>query len=208
VGYTLTGIIREHKFWILYGSGRNGKSTFVETIRKILGEYAQASMAETWLRQQGGRRAEPEIARLPGVRMVTTAEIGEGRVLDETRVKAIVAGDGISTRALYQKTFEFTAQCKLWISTNHAPQIRGTDEGAWRCVCLVPFDERISWDEMDRDLPAKLDAEHAGILAWAVRGCAEWQQVGLDEPDVVRSIKTDEYRTDQDIVGEFLGEEC
>jgi len=91
--------------------GRNGKSTFVETIRKMLGEYAQASVAETWLRQQGGRRAEPEIARLPGVRMVTTAEIGEGRVLDETRVKAIVAGDGISTRALYQATFEFTAQC-------------------------------------------------------------------------------------------------
>ena len=207
VGYSLTGSTREHKFWILHGAGRNGKSTFVETIRRMLGEYAQASVAETWLRQQGGRGADPEIARLPGVRAVTTAEIGEGRTLDEARVKGVVAGDAISTRSLYEKTFDFVPQCKLWISTNHAPQIRGNDDGMWRRVCLVPFDETITWDEMDRDLPAKLDAEREGILAWAVRGCLDWQRIGLDEPEVVRA-KTDEYRTDQDIVGQFLDDEC
>jgi putative DNA primase/helicase len=207
VGYTLTGTNREHRFFLLYGCGRNGKSTFVETILALLGEYAQSSNPETWLRQSGGRGAEPDIARLPGIRMVTTAEIGEGRAMDEPRVKAIVGGDRTTTRDLYRSSFDFSPVCKLWISTNHAPQIRGNDEGMWRRVCMVPFDETIAYEEMDRDLPRKLRAELPGILAWAVRGCIEWQRDGLLEPDVVR-IRTSEYRSDQDVLGQFIDECC
>jgi putative DNA primase/helicase len=207
IGYSLTGSNREHKFFVLHGSGRNGKSTFVETILAMLGDYAQSSNPETWLRQAGGRGAEPDIARLPGIRFVSTAEIGEGRALDEARVKAIVAGDRITTRQLYQPAFDFAPIAKLWISTNHAPKIRGNDEGMWRRVCLIPFDETIGYDEMDRDLPRKLREELPGILAWAVRGCTEWLKRGLEEPDVVRR-RTSEYRTDQDILGQFLSECC
>ena len=207
VGYTLTASTREHLFFVLYGTGRNGKSTFVEAIMAMLGEYAQASNPETWLRQSGGRGAEPDIARLPGVRLVSTAEIGEGRALDEARVKALVAGDTITTRNLYQSAFDFVPACKLWISTNHAPQIKGNDEGMWRRVCLVPFDQTISYDEMDRDLPNKLRNELPGILTWAVQGCLEWQRDGIGMPGVVRA-KTDEYRTDQDVIGQWIDECC
>jgi putative DNA primase/helicase len=208
VGYTLTASVREHKFWLLYGSGRNGKSTLVETIRTMLGEYAQSSTAETWLKQSGSRGAEPELACLVGVRMAATAEIGEGRALDEARVKGIVAGDAIRTRNLYESTIEFTPACKLWISTNHRPQIKSTDEGMWRRVCLIPFDETIGWDEMDRDLPTKLLEEQAGILAWAVNGCLEWQRRGgLDLPDIVVA-RTSEYRDSEDTVGQFIDECC
>jgi len=207
VGYTLTAATTEHLFFLLYGSGRNGKSTFVEALLAVLGEYAQASSPETWLKQMGGRSAEPDIARLPGVRMVSTAEIGEGRALDEARVKAIVAGDTITTRNLYQSAFDFVPTCKLWISTNHAPQIKGNDEGMWRRVCLIPFAETISYDEMDRDLPNKLRAELPGILAWAVQGCIDWQRDGMQIPDVVRA-KTDEYRSDQDVIGQWIDECC
>lgn len=207
VGYTLTASTREHLFFLLYGTGRNGKSTFVEAIMAMLGDYAQASNPETWLKQSGGRGAEPDVARLPGVRMVSTAEIGEGRALDEARVKALVAGDTITTRNLYQASFDFVPACKLWISTNHAPQIKGNDEGMWRRVCLIPFDQTISYDEMDRDLPNKLRAELPGILTWAVQGCVEWQHQGLPMPAIVRA-KTDEYRTDQDVIGQWIEECC
>ena len=207
LGYALVGHNREHKFFILYGVGRNGKSTLVEVIISALGDYAQSSNPETWLRQSGGRGAEPEIARLPGVRMVTAAEITEGRSLDEARVKSIVAGDRTTTRTLYAKPFDFVPVCKLWISTNHAPQIRGGDEGMWRRVCLIPFDEIIELDEMDRDLPRKLREELPGILAWMVRGCLEYQRVGLDEPEIVRA-KTSEYRSDSDVIAQFVDECC
>ena len=207
LGYTLLGDSREHKFFLVFGTGRNGKSTLIEVIQYVLGDYAQSSCSETWLRQRGGRGAEPDIARLPGVRMVCTAEIGENRALDEPRIKAIVAGDRTTTRTLYREPFDFEPKCKLWISTNHAPRISGTDEGMWRRVCLVPFDDYIEDSELDRELQIKLRAEAPGILTWLVQGCINYQRDGLAEPEIVRA-KTTEYRSDSDIIGQFLDESC
>jgi putative DNA primase/helicase len=206
-GYTLLGDVREHRFFLLLGRGRNGKSTLVEIVLHVLGDYAQSSSAETWLRQQSNRGAEPDIARLPGVRMTATAEIGEGRAIDEARIKSIVAGDRTTTRTIYREPFEFSPVCKLWISTNHAPTIKGSDEGMWRRVCLVPFDDYISDDELDRDLSRKLRDEASGILAWMVRGAVAYLRDGLHEPDVVRAA-TSEYRSDSDLVGQYIDQRC
>ncbi len=207
VGYSLTGSTREQCFFVLHGTGRNAKSTFVETLLSMLGEYGQTSNPESWLKQSGGRNAEPDIARLPGVRMVTSAELGEGRAIDEARIKQITGVDRIATRNLYEREFEFLPACKLWISTNHEPTIKGTDDGMWRRVRLVPFAETISYEEMDREMPAKLREDLPGILAWAVQGCLAWQDGGLAMPEIVRAT-TAEYRTEQDIVGQFVDACC
>jgi putative DNA primase/helicase len=209
VGYSLTGDISEHAFFMLHGRGANGKSTFVETILAMLGDYAQASNPETWLRQgHGGRGADPGVARLPGVRMVTTAELGEGRGLDEARVKQIVAGDRTATRGVYQAEFDFLPACKLWISTNHAPQIGGTDDGIWRRMLFLPFTQQFTGADVDRSLGAKLRGELAGILAWAVQGCLEWQHGGGLRPPAAVMQATAEYRADSDVTAQFIAEAC
>jgi len=207
-GYCLTGDMREHVFFVLYGRGANGKSTFVETLQTLLGEYAQSSDPETWLRQSNGHRgASPGIARLRGVRFVAGCEIDDGRALDEARVKQIVAGDRTTARQLYQNEFDFFPVCKLWISTNHPPQIRGTDDGIWRRVILIPFQVQFTGGTCDPQLAAKLRAEFSGILAWAVRGCLEWQNGGLRPPESVRRA-TAAYRAQSDVVGQFVTDEC
>ena len=208
IGYSLTGDISEHNFLLLYGIGANGKSTFVETSLAMFGGYGQSSSSEMWLRQSsGGRGPEPDVARLPGIRMVATAEIGEGRALDETRVKSIVAGDRTTTHAKYCDPFEFIPSCKLWISTNHRPQIRGTDDGIWRRVLLVPFTQQFIGDACDPQLREKLLAELPGVLRWAVLGGLEWQRDGLRPPAAVRSA-TATYRAESDVLAQFLADAC
>lgn len=208
VGYSLTGSTTEHVFFVLHGRGANGKTTIVETLLHLFGDYAQASNPETWLRQASGTRgADPGLARLPGVRMVATSEISEGRRLDESRVKSIVSGDRTACRQLYCPEFVFTPIAKLWFSTNYVPEIRGTDDGIWRRVLLIPFTQQFTGVDADPHLGEKLRAELPGILAWAVRGCMEWQRVGLAPPERVRRATSD-YRLASDVVGRFVADEC
>lgn len=204
-GYCLTGDTREHVLAVLHGAGCNGKSTFIATLRRLLGAHAVAAAFETFMRQRD-RGPRNDLARLHRARLVTAAESGEGRRLDEATVKEITGGDAIAARFLYGEHFEFTPQFKLLLVTNHRPKVDGDDDAIWRRLRLVPFEQSFEGRE-DRGLVDKLEAELPGILAWAVGGCLEWQRDGLGTAGAVTRA-TAEYRQDEDVLGAFLEERC
>jgi len=206
-GYSLTGSTKEQVLFFLHGSGANGKSTFLEILRALGGDLSQQADFATLLerRDVGGPRSD--LARLMGARIVTASEAAESRRLDETLVKSLTGGDTVSARRLYAEAIEFRPQLKLWMSSNDKPHIRGTDEGIWRRVRLVPFTVYIPPEERNDDLEEELRAELPGILAWAVRGCLDWQRDGLGEPDAVHEA-TQNYRDEEDAIGQFIAERC
>lgn len=173
LGYALTGSVREQCVFLWHGGGRNGKATVLEALRHALGDYAAETPAETITARNGGG-VPSDVARLAGARFVTARETEEGQRLAESLVKQLSGWDTVTARFLFHEWFEFTPVLKLFLATNHLPQVRGTDEGLWRRIHLVPWDQTLSPGEVDKDLPEKLRAESAGILAWAVRGCLEW----------------------------------
>jgi putative DNA primase/helicase len=205
-GYALTGSTREQVLFMLYGTGANGKSTFLETLRAMLGDYAQHSDFSTFIaRNINGPRND--IARLNGARLVTAQEIQSGQRLDERLVKQLTGGDTVTARFLYGENFEFKPTFKLFLAANHKPVIRGTDHAIWRRIRLIPFTVTIPDKEQDKDLAQKLQGELAGVLAWAVQGCLQWQKEGLAAPAQVTEA-TKSYREEMDILGGFLEEKC
>lgn len=207
LGYSLTGETREQCLCLLHGSGANGKSTYLETVRAVLGDYAQSTPSASLLAKERSDGIPNDIARLRGARLVTAVEIGEGRRLDEELLKRLTGQDMVTARFLRAEFFEFRPQFKLLVACNHLPAIRGTDHAIWRRIHCVPFTVTIPEAEQDKDLGAKLRQELPGILAWAVRGCLAWQQDGLQVPDVVMRT-TGAYRSDMDAFGRFLEERC
>ncbi|MDT7042926.1 phage/plasmid primase, P4 family [Candidatus Nitronereus thalassa] len=206
IGYGLTGQANEQILFILYGTGANGKSTFLETIRTCLGDYAQQADFSTFLAKK--QNAIPnDLARLVGVRLVTATECQEGKKLDEALVKQVTGGDKITARFLHQEFFEFTPTLKLFLATNHKPNIKGTDHAIWRRIRLIPFVETIPEEEQDKELKQKLSEEDQGILNWAIQGCLKWQSHGLGMPDDVKNA-TQSYRDEMDTLGGFLADCC
>jgi putative DNA primase/helicase len=206
LGSSLAGVIREHVLHILHGGGANGKSTLIETVQYILGDYAKTAAPGLLLRTYG----EPhptQLADLFGARFVASAESGEGRRLDEERVKQLTGGDRIKGRYMRRDFFEFPPTHKLFFATNHKPEIRGTDYAIWRRIRLWPFDVTIPEERQDRELKEKLLAESSGILRWLVEGCSKWLAGGLREPDEVKAA-TSAYRSDSDVVQGFIDECC
>ncbi len=206
VGYSLTGDISEHCLFLLFGSGRNGKSTFVETLSALLNDYALTTTTDTLLVQRAGGIPN-DLARLVGARLVSASESEAGRNLAEALVKQLTGGDTISARFLHAEFFDFRPAFKLWFRTNHKPTIRGTDDGIWSRIKLIPFTQRIPDAEMDKHLPDRLLTELPGILAWAVAGCLAWQRDGLGTPEAVTAA-TSEYRAEMDILATFLADRC
>jgi putative DNA primase/helicase len=127
--------------------------------------------------------------------------------LAESLIKDLTGQDTITARFLWADLFEFTPTHKLWLSTNHKPEIRGTDNAIWRRIRLIPWSVTIPPAEQDKKLPAVLRRELPGILAWIVRGCLEWRRGGLQAPDEVRKA-TGEYRAEMDVLADFLAECC
>jgi putative DNA primase/helicase len=205
-GYSLTGDQGEQMFIFAHGSGSNGKSTMLGTLRRLTGEYGvQLDPAVLTL---GHNEQHPTgLTDLRGARMVTTIETDAGKRLAEALVKMLTGGDPIRARRMRCDYFEFEPTHHIWFAANHLPAIRGTDLGIWRRIALVPFEVTFEGDRKDSDLPAKLEAEAQGILAWAVNGCLEWQRDGLQVPDRVKAA-TASYRTSQDHLGRFLEERC
>lgn len=206
VGYSLTGVTREHVLVLLWGGGNNGKTTFIETILAMLGDYASGTPAETLLAKRD-TGIPNDVARLRGVRLAAAVESEEGRRLAEARVKQLTGGDTVTARHMRAEWFDFKPAFKLWLATNHRPQVRGTDEAIWRRIRLVPFTVTIPEDERDENLPDRLRAELPGILAWAVQGCLAWQRDGLKAPESVQ-LATADYRASEDVLGTFLEERC
>ena len=208
VGYSLTGDVSEQVVFFPYGLGANGKTTFAETVTAILGDYAQKAPRGMLTMRQGGSDGIPnDIARLPGARFVVSNEVEEGRRLAEAQVKDLAGGDTLTARFMRGEFFEFRPTHKLWIYGNHKPVIRGTDEGIWRRMRLIPFEVTIPAAKQDRRLPQKLRAELPGILAWAVQGCLDWQKDGLSAPAEVTEA-TAAYRAEMDVLADFLSDKC
>ena len=207
VGYSLTSQTKEQCFFFLHGRGANGKTVLLNTLRNILGDYALQSPPELLLTKDRQGGATPELARLPGARLVCTSETEDGHRFAENTIKQLTGGDVIAARHLYGELFEFKPTFKIWLAANHKPIIRGTDLGIWRRIHLIPFNVTIPQNEQDKNLETKLMDEWPGILNWSIAGCRKWITTGLQPPDaVVESV--DEYRTDMDTFGEFLNECC
>lgn len=206
VGYSLTGVTSEQVLFFGLGTGANGKSTFLEVLSTIFGDYATQIDCSS-LTTQRQETTRNDLARLFGARLVSGAEWEDGHRLSEVTVKALTGGDKIVARFLHKEYFEFTPAFKLWIAANHKPVIRGTDHAIWRRIRLIPFAVTIPEEQRDKELPEKLLAERAGVLAWAVRGCIEWQKSGLGLPKAVRDA-TDGYREEMDSLGSFLEDRC
>lgn len=209
IGYCLTGMTTEQSMFILWGTGKNGKSVFSNILSSLIGGYSMETPPETLMRGRENSNNAPtnDLARLSGARLVSANETEEGQCLAESKIKAMTGDDIIIARFLHKEFFEFRPQFKIWIRTNHKPKIRGTDTGIWRRVKLIPFNVCIPAEKQDPHLTSKLMAELPGILNWAVEGCVLWQHCGLKSPAAVE-IATEEYRTSQDLIGIFLAETC
>lgn len=207
VGYSLCGDTGEQCFFMLYGSGANGKTTFLETIVKLLGTHATTAAFSAFLVQhnQGGPRND--LASLCGARFVKAAEAEHRAKLDEAVMKQLTGEDTISARFLFHEAFEYRPQFKIWLATNVKPGIWETSDAIWRRIKLIEFNRQFTGRRADPSLRRKLEAELPGILAWAVEGCLEWQKVGLREPQRV-SQATLGYRQESDQIGRFLKDRC
>jgi putative DNA primase/helicase len=205
-GYSLTGSVAEQVMWFFYGEGQNGKSTYLGTLRGLLGDYALQAVSELLLSRKN--EAHPtERADLAGCRFVATIETDEGKRMAEALLKQLTGGDPVRARKMHQDFFEMVPTWKLFLAANHKPAVHGCDLAVWRRIKLVPFVVTIPEAERDKHLPEKLKAEWPGILAWAVEGCLAWQRNGLGEPEEVRQA-TDAYRAEQDTVGGFINACC
>lgn len=207
VGYSATGSTAEQVMFLLLGSGRNGKSVFINTLRNILGSYAKQMSVESIVVHNSGGSANSDIARLENTRLVTSSEANEGSRLDESLVKQLTGGDRILARFLYGKEFEYDPKFKIWMATNHLPFIRGTDEGIWRRLKVIPFSVQIPKDKIDKNLENKLKSEWTGILNWIVQGAIMWQKEGLEDPEKVKNASRN-YRQSMDPLEAFLDECC
>lgn len=210
MGLSLTGDTREETMVILYGpSTRNGKSTFVETFKKMLGDYADTIAPESLAVQttKDSRRASGDIAKLAGVRLVITSEAPRNMPLDSARIKAMLGRDTITARQLYQTEFSFVPSFKLIMNTNYLPGTSDDTIFASGRVNVVRFNRHFNEDEQDKTLLSRLQdpAELAGILNWALEGLAAYRREGLTIPESIRS-ETDQYRAESDKIATFIDE--
>jgi putative DNA primase/helicase len=207
VGYSLTGDTSEQCFFGCEGAGANGKSTFLEALRQVLGDYAANTPFSTL--EWKGRSAIPnDVAALAGKRFIAALETNESVQLNEARIKQLTGSDPVTARYLYREHFTFTMEGKIWLAFNHRPVVRDDSDAYWRRVRPIPFPQQFKGKRADKHLPSKLKEEAPGILAWAVRGCLAWQQHGLGElPEAVQEA-TDAYREESDPISEFIKERC
>ena len=205
-GYTLTGDVNEHLFLYCYGTGRNGKSTFLGTMMSLLGDYAAKAAPKLLI----DKRAEPhptELLSLRGQRMVLCGEVKTGDRLDEGKLKDLSGGESVRARGMRQDFFDFEPVHKLWLTGNNKLRIIANDPGMWDRLKLLPFTVYIKPEQRDPELLSKLKLEAPGILYWAVQGCRSYLQQGFKEPKCVTDA-VNEYRTDEDMFGQFFDEIC
>jgi putative DNA primase/helicase len=206
-GYTVTGLTTEQILPIFYGVGANGKTTLLTVFLEVMGnDYAQKANRDLLMVKQ--RKEHPaELAALFGKRLIVATESDDGSRLAEGLVKDLTGSEKITARGMYENFWQFGPMHKLFLATNHKPEVRGTDHAMWRRLRLIPFDVVIPDAEQDKKLPDKLRAESSGILAWMVQGCLDWQRQGLGTPDEVMKA-TATYRTEQDVLATFIADEC
>jgi putative DNA primase/helicase len=205
-GYALTGSTQEHALFFLFGTGANGKSTFINTITEAAGDYHRTAPIETFTATNHDRHPT-DLAGLRGARLVTATETEEGRRWAESKIKSLTGGDKISARFMRQDFFEYTPAFKLIIAGNHKPGLRSVDEAIRRRFNLLPFAVTIPPQERDDTLPDKLHAELPGILAWMIEGTMQWLETGLEPPSIVTEATT-AYLEAEDAIAAWIDDEC
>lgn len=208
-GLSLTGDTSAHKLVFLYGKGRNGKSVLVNAVSHVAGDYAQSVPIETFLDQgkvRAGGQATPDLAKLPGIRLLRASEPEKNAKLAEALIKLVTGGEPMDARHLQGDFFTFFPEFKLTIQGNYKPTLSGTDEGIKSRLLLVPFNVTIPKEERDMKLADKLRAEASGILNWMLDGLRSWLDNGLTEPQEVTDA-TAKYFSTSDVLGRFL-ENC
>jgi len=205
-GYAATGSTREQTALIVCGRGGNAKTTLWDAVHNALGDYAATAPADL-MTMTAGERHPCEYADLQGCRSMVAQETERGAKLRSQFIKTIAGETVLKGRPMHGKWFSFRNTVKLVLITNNKPSVKDTTPGLWRKLLLVPFEETIPKSDQDRELPAKLKAERAGILAWIVRGCLDWQKNGLCPPQIVLDA-TNRYRAHEDPIGVFIEERC
>lgn len=204
VGYSSTGLVDEQCLFMCWGSGANGKSTFLGAIRKVLGDYAMDTPFSTF--EADNRNAiNNDVARLDGARFVTSIE-SAGHRLNEARIKAVTGGDTISARFLHHEFFDFKPILKLWFSANVKPRVADDSHGFWRRVRLIPFTQTFDGDKRDSRLEDKLSAESEGILTWIVKGAKQYLERGLSDIPSEICAATEAYRQESDPLSQFISD--
>lgn len=212
LGYSLSGDTMQQCMFFLFGNGSNGKSTFVELIKKIAGDYGAATDSDLLMQNQGSSTQSTQfsLASLNGRRFVPTSETDEGKRLAEARIKKMTGSESIEAQFKYGAPFNFVPKFKIWMSTNNRPIIRGTDLGIWRRIHLIPFERTFTDKEKDLNMPKKLEAEMPKILGWIIQG----YKILLSKPNGIlvkpRCVEeaTSDYRKDNDVVSSFISSEC
>jgi putative DNA primase/helicase len=205
-GYCLTGLTSEQSLYIGHGTGANGKSTEVNVLRDLYGDYSTVADTSTFLTKRGGGIPN-DVARLRGARFVSAVETDANRALAEGLVKQVTGGDAMVARFLFREFFEFLPQFKVWLCVNHKPRIRGSDHAIWRRIHLIPYSVRIPAEEQIPDFHRQLEPELSGILNWCLDGLRLWREGGLEPPKAVLEA-TAEYKAESDILADFFEERC
>ncbi|TPN44885.1 phage/plasmid primase, P4 family [Mesorhizobium sp. B1-1-7] len=208
-GYLLTGLTIEQVMLFFYGAGRNGKSTFVDLLCFIMGDYAVTLSIDSFSgdNKRGGGEATPDLARLPGARLVAASEPEAGVKLKDALIKTLTGGEKIPVRRLHKDFFEVDPHFKIVLSGNHKPRIDDDSDGIWRRLLLVPWTVQIAEGDTDRALPRKLRAEAGAVFAWMVEGAVDYLNHGLEIPEGVRAA-SNEYRQESDAIGTFIRMAC
>lgn len=206
IGYTLTGDIKEKSFFILHGSGDNGKTLFINAVMAVLGDYASSTGMETFIVAHPGAPSN-DIMRLKGARLAMASEAERQFQLAEAKIKRLTGGDRYTARLLYREPIDFYPQFKIFLLTNQIPRFNVTDMALMNRIHLIPFGVTIPKEQQDKDLLDKLKLEASGILNWAITGCLLWQSEGLNPPGAVVAALED-HRLEVDVIGQFIEEHC
>jgi putative DNA primase/helicase len=204
IGYSLTGSTKEQVFFLMYGSGANGKSVFIDTINHMMGEYIKRAEFSTFVSRRTTGAPRNDIAMLNGARMVSASEGTVTTVFDDALIKQLTGDETITARFLHREFFEFTPTFKIWLASNHLPIIKDDSMGIWRRIKCIPFDVSFRGRE-DTNLLPKLKSEIDGIFNWAVEGYKKWEKQGLGTCKRIEETNNT-YKNDMDIFGAFSDE--
>lgn len=204
-GYSITGSMQERCYFIAWGNGKNGKSTIINPIRDLLGDYGSQADSSVFFDTRYESALSNGVARFRGCRFVSASENKEGAALKVELIKQWTGKDTITARFLHQEFFEFNPCGKIWLTTNHRPKINDTNRAIWDRTHLIPFEVTITEAEIVLDMENELKAEYPGILNWLLRGCSDWQEEGLNPPAKVNEA-IEEYRKNEDPIRGFVDE--
>lgn len=201
VGYSLTADMREQCFFVMYGSGSNGKSIFIDALETITGSYGHRADMKMFAGFSSDANSF-QMADFRGKRLVFAAEVKKDARMNEHVLKHFTGGETLRAEYKYGRSFTIRPVGKIWLSVNHTPKVADDSYGFWRRVRLIPFLRTFAGSSDDRALRDTIRAEAPGILAWAVAGCLEWLSRGLAVPTTVQAA-TDDYQAGEDPLADF-----